>query len=215
MKFIKSSIISAIIVTCASNSIACGSNPYIGEICTFSFDYCPKGFLPADGKILQIRDYTALYTILSNQFGGDGISTFAVPNLQGRSIIGSGIDENANRFITGDKLGENNHKIHVSDIPTLIAYIKVPVSKTAGSRTTPENGSILAAGSFGGTDSAKIYTSASEASALLKPPLTSIITLANIPISVGNDVDQTKIPLRSPQLTLTQCIAVSGSFPMR
>lgn len=69
---------------------ACGSDPYIGEICTYAFDWCPNGFVPADGRTLQVNQYTALFALVGVQYGGDGKTTFGVPDLRGRVVVGTG-----------------------------------------------------------------------------------------------------------------------------
>ena len=69
---------------------ACADEPYLGEICTFLFDFCPKGFLVAEGQLLSINQNQALFALLGTSFGGDGQTTFAVPDLQGRTAVGTG-----------------------------------------------------------------------------------------------------------------------------
>ncbi|OSQ42162.1 hypothetical protein TALK_21795, partial [Thalassospira alkalitolerans] len=62
----------------------------MGSICATAADYCPKGFLVADGTILAINENQALFSLLNTTYGGDGRTTFALPNLVGRSAIGWG-----------------------------------------------------------------------------------------------------------------------------
>ena len=71
---------------------AAGAQPpaatYLGEVRVFAFTYCPVNWLPADGRLMKIEQYPALYALLGNYYGGDGINTFALPNLQGATPIG-------------------------------------------------------------------------------------------------------------------------------
>jgi microcystin-dependent protein len=60
---------------------ACGSEPNLGEICTFGYNFCPQGFLQADGRVLQINGNQALYSLYGNRFGGDGVSNFGLPAI--------------------------------------------------------------------------------------------------------------------------------------
>lgn len=69
---------------------ACGVEAYVGEVCTFSFDWCPNGFLPADGRTLAPQQYQVLFSLLGNRFGGNGTTTFNLPDLRGRSVVGTG-----------------------------------------------------------------------------------------------------------------------------
>jgi microcystin-dependent protein len=55
---------------------------FVGQILTFGFAFCPSGTVPANGQIMQISQNAALYSLLGTQYGGDGISTFALPNLK-------------------------------------------------------------------------------------------------------------------------------------
>lgn len=63
---------------------------FIGEIKAFSFGFTPEGWLPCNGYSLPITNFTALYSIINTRFGGDGISNFLLPNLNGRITVGAG-----------------------------------------------------------------------------------------------------------------------------
>jgi len=56
-----------------------GSNPFLGEIETYAFNFCPKGWLPLDGRLLPINQNQALFALLGTTYGGDGKTTFALP----------------------------------------------------------------------------------------------------------------------------------------
>jgi microcystin-dependent protein len=58
---------------------ACNAEPYIGTVCTFTFDWCPSGYLPADGRALNIREYTALFGLIGFSYGGDSKTLSACP----------------------------------------------------------------------------------------------------------------------------------------
>ena len=57
------------------------SDPYIGEVRAFSFNYQPTGWLPCDGRLMPIMDNQALFSLIGPTFGGDGVSTFALPRI--------------------------------------------------------------------------------------------------------------------------------------
>ena len=67
-----------------------GPDEYLGEIITAGFNFCPRGTLEADGRLLPIMENTALFSLLGTQYGGDGRTTFALPDLRGRTIVGAG-----------------------------------------------------------------------------------------------------------------------------
>lgn len=58
------------------------SQPFIGEVETFAFDFCPKGWLPLNGQLLAISDYEVLFNLIGTTFGGDGATTFALPTAK-------------------------------------------------------------------------------------------------------------------------------------
>lgn len=66
------------------------SNSFIGEIDWFAFDYIPRGYFACDGRTYNIQSYPALFTLLGKTYGGDGKTTFAVPNLAARVVAGLG-----------------------------------------------------------------------------------------------------------------------------
>ncbi len=64
-----------------SASAQAGPNPYVGEVQVLPYNFCPSGFLPADGRTVLINDYQALYDLYGTTYGGDGTTTFALPYL--------------------------------------------------------------------------------------------------------------------------------------
>ena len=67
-----------------------GPDEYLGEIITAGFNFCPRGTLEADGRLLPIMENTALFSLFGTLYGGDGRTTFALPDLRGRTIVGAG-----------------------------------------------------------------------------------------------------------------------------
>ncbi len=69
---------------------ACNQDSYTGSVCSFGFDFCPRGWVPANGALLQINQYQALFSLLGGTYGGDMRTTFGVPDLRGRAMVGIG-----------------------------------------------------------------------------------------------------------------------------
>jgi microcystin-dependent protein len=84
----------------------------LSEIRLFSFSYAPSGWAVCDGSLLPIALNQSLYTLLGNRFGGDGSRTFALPDLRGRVVVGSG-----NGYSSFSKGGENSHALTASELP--------------------------------------------------------------------------------------------------
>jgi microcystin-dependent protein len=79
---IKRVLMAAAVAACmcmSGGAKAQATNPYVGEIEIFSFTFCPKGWLPTKGQLLQITSYQTLYQLIGTRYGGDGVTTFALP----------------------------------------------------------------------------------------------------------------------------------------
>ena len=113
--------------------------PYIGSVAMVAFDWAPKGWVPCDGRLLPIAMYQALYALLGPTYGGDGKTTFGVPDLRGRVAVGPG------PYMRGEWGGAasvNLQPVHTQHTHTLMAG-------ASGGRTATNNpaGTVPAGGS--------------------------------------------------------------------
>jgi microcystin-dependent protein len=90
------------------------ANPMLGEIIAFSGNYAPSGYALANGQLLPINQHQALFSLLGTTYGGNGVTTFALPDLRGRSIAGMGADAQL-----GETFGSTIFDVLTSDIPSL------------------------------------------------------------------------------------------------
>src|SRR5438094_174630 len=88
------------------------SEPFLGEVRMFSFDYPPKGWALCNGQLLAINQNQALFSILGTTYGGNGQTTFALPDLRSRIPIHTG-----NGHILGERSGEENHTLNGNEMP--------------------------------------------------------------------------------------------------
>ena len=95
---------------------ACGSEPYLGEVCTFAISYCPQGYLEANGQLLPINQYNALYALLGTTYGSSG-QNFALPDLRGRVAVGVGQVAGLPTVVLGQKFGVPGVTLQASNIP--------------------------------------------------------------------------------------------------
>lgn len=86
--------------------------PYIGQIQAFPYGFAPKGWMECSGQLLQIRMYTALYSILGAAYGGDGRNTFALPDLRGRAPMQQG-----GMLQLGGTTGSETHTLLTTEMP--------------------------------------------------------------------------------------------------
>jgi len=88
MKNIKLKLIAAgavALMAISSQPASAGSSPFVGEIMIAGFTFCPRGWANADGQLLPVAQYTALFSLYGTMYGGDGRSTFGLPDLRGRT----------------------------------------------------------------------------------------------------------------------------------
>src|SRR5215469_3347055 len=101
------------------------SEPFLGEIKIISWNFPPKGWTFCNGQLLPINQNQALFSILGTTYGGDGMTTFGLPNLQGRTPFHVG-----NGIVLGEMGGETSHTLNISELP---AHNHVPL----GVKATP------------------------------------------------------------------------------
>jgi microcystin-dependent protein len=82
-----------------------GIEQFVGEICLFGFNFAPKGWATCDGQLLNIAQNTALFALLGTQYGGNGTTTFALPDLRGRTTMHMGQGPGLTNRVIGEKFG--------------------------------------------------------------------------------------------------------------
>lgn len=92
----------------------------LGQVIMYAGEYVPEGWMLAQGQVIPINDYVQLYQIIGTQFGGDGINTFALPDLRNRSIIASGGDSN---LAIGAVLGQANITVSQDNLPEITVSV--------------------------------------------------------------------------------------------
>ena len=106
----------ASVFTFASSTLS-DAQPYLAEIKSFAGTFCPKGWASAEGQILQISQYTALFSLLGDIYGGDGRNTFGLPNLSGRAEVGVGRGPALSPINIGEKGGADSVTLETRHLP--------------------------------------------------------------------------------------------------
>jgi microcystin-dependent protein len=91
---------------------------FVGEIMSAGFNFNPRDFLPCDGRLIAIRDNTALFSLLGTRYGGNGRDTFALPDLRGVVPIGRGQGPGLSSFFSGERAGVETHTLNSQEIPS-------------------------------------------------------------------------------------------------
>lgn len=110
-------------IVTATPASACNVEPYIGSVCTFAFDWCPLGYQKADGRILQVSQNPAIFSLIGYKYGGNNTSEFRLPDLRGRSVIGTGQDPSSGfqNINFAQKVGQQAIALNSNQVP-LVAH---------------------------------------------------------------------------------------------
>ena len=111
------------------------SEPFLGEIVAFAGNFAPRGWAFCDGQLLAISQNTALFSILGTTYGGDGRTTFALPDLRGRVPMHPGNGPGLSSRRLGEKGGSESNRISTANLPAITR----PVSSLPADQTDPSN----------------------------------------------------------------------------
>lgn len=104
-------------IAAPKSAMACGPEVYIGSVCTFGFSYCPSGFVPANGQLVAVSSNSALFALFGTTYGGNGTTTFGLPDLRSRSAVGVGQGAGLPPFALGQPLGQSSATLLASNVP--------------------------------------------------------------------------------------------------
>jgi microcystin-dependent protein len=170
------------------------TSPFVAEIRMFAGNFAPTGWATCDGQLLPISQNTALFSLLGTFYGGDGKSTFALPNLQGNAPLHQGQGQGLSEYFLGQEGGSQFVTLLVSEIPFHTHSMVTAAGDPAESNVATGN---AIAGS-----SLNVFTST------LTPTPMAPQTLA----PAGGSLPHNNM---MPYLTLTFIIAMQGIFPPR
>jgi microcystin-dependent protein len=182
-------------------TIQVAETPIIGAIFLFAGNFAPRGFAFCAGQILPISQNSALFSILGTTYGGNGTSTFALPDLRGRAPIGAGNGGPLTPVQLGEAAGVQNVSLLVSNIPPHNHLVNV--NSGAGSQSSAANNYLATTADPTTADPIPTYEATATGGAHLN---TSAVTMtgSGIPINV-----------RNPYLGLNYIIALVGIYPSR
>jgi microcystin-dependent protein len=174
--------------------------PTLAEIIIFGFDYAPQGFALCNGQVLPINQNQALFALVGTYYGGNGTTTFALPNLQGCTPMHQG-----STYVIGNTVGSLNTTLTAANIP--LHSHSFSVSKNMPVNAAPGNEPSLAQGPPQG--SGPNFRPAGLYNATV-PPATSTFAPAALTASTGGS---SAFSIEQPYLTMNFCIALTGIFP--
>ena len=181
------------------------ADPFVAEIRMFPFNFAPKGWAFCDGQLLPLSQNTALFSLLGTVYGGDGKSTFALPDLQGRSAMHPGQGQGLSLRDLGEISGVENITLLISEIPL---HTHLPQSfNGAGAVDPPDKFT---------SPPARIWTNSAFGRggiALYKAGSNPNVQMNFLATGVtGGSLPHNNM---QPYLVLNFCIALQGVFPQR
>ncbi|WP_282940366.1 tail fiber protein [Paenibacillus sp. RC67] len=173
------------------------SAPFVAEIRIFAGNFAPKGWALCNGQLMPISQNTALFSLLGTNYGGDGKSTFGLPDLQGRVPLGQGNGEGLSDYVIGQSEGSETVTLLSSEMPQHTHNAMSAGASTSGTEPAPQNGVVWA-----NTTTGSAYDTAAPTL-----PMSGL----SMGVSGGNQAHNN----RQPYLGLTFIIALQGVFPPR
>jgi microcystin-dependent protein len=171
--------------------------PFIGQIQAFAFEFAPRGWAPCDGRVLPIQQYAALFSLLGTTYGGNGVHTFALPDLRGRVAVGNGNGDGLSSRQLGEQVGSEAVNLTVAQLPAHTHEFKVSADSTVNAPKGNYPGPLVSTSG----DTVKGYDPTPEASF-------STAAIA----ATGGSQPHNNLP---PYLAINWCIALQGIFPSR
>ncbi|MGN7916202.1 MULTISPECIES: phage tail protein [Lysobacter] len=172
------------------------TEPFIGQIQIFGFNFAPRGWAFCNGATLAIQQNTALFSLLGTQYGGNGTTTFQLPNFVNRTGCNQGQGPGLTPHQIGENFGSNSVTLTTQEMPAHTHAAQIYGQNDASKRqSAPANGNAL------GTPLAAAFTAAGSTDSPFPPTMIG-------PTGGGQPHEN-----RQPYLAMNFCIALQGIFP--
>ena len=178
-------------------SVQAQAEPFLGQLMLVGYNFCPRGWATTEGQLLSIAQNTALFSLLGTQFGGNGQTTFALPDLRGRAPIGQGNGPGLSPISIGEASGVETVTLTPNQMPMHVHATNTPASTQPATYATPGVGKVLA--------------QTMNAGAYVVGTADTAVGVTNSGISGGSQ----PFYVRNPYLGMTWCIALQGVYPSR
>ena len=171
------------------------SQAFIGEIRNFGFSFPPRNWAACNGQVMSIASNNALFALIGTTYGGNGVSTFALPDLRGRVPVGTGTGPGLTNRVWGESSGSENTTLSVSNLPSHTHTLNAKTG--VGSQAAPAGNNLAASDQRNSQ-----YSSASADTTMAASAIGN----------AGSGVAFTNMP---PYLGSNYCICLYGVFPSR
>lgn len=166
-------------------------DPFLGQVILFAGNFAPRGWAFCQGQLLAIAQYNALFSILGTTYGGDGRTTFALPDLRGRVPVSQGSGPGLSTVSLGERGGRQTVQLTTANLPS--AQIRIPASEDDASGDEPDG----------------MAMAISETP--LYGPASATASMAAGTLSGGNQA----FSISPPFLGLNYIVCLEGTYPSR
>jgi len=199
---------------------ACSPEPYIGEVCPVGYTFCPRGYAEANGQLLQIASNTALFSLFGTIYGGDGRTTFGLPDLRDRSPVHAGRGPVLTNISIGQSGGSETTVLSTANLPAhshlATTNVTVDVTSTLMANSAAGNSDDPTGKVLANRNRNEIYSTGSPNAVMSTDAISSAATVVGTPgTTLANTGSGQPFTNRSPYLGLRYCIALEGQYPTR
>ncbi|MFV0597951.1 phage tail protein [Shewanella sp.] len=197
------------------------ADPFIGEIRMFAGTFAPRGWAFCNGQLLPIQSNQALFALIGTTYGGNGQTTFALPNMQGRVPVHQGQGSGTSQYVLGEMAGQETVTLTSSQMPihnhavdlTGTGNVSVALgASTANGNTPTPSPTTVPAKVASGLNALNAFSSTAPDTNLLPVNTTTSVHLTGTTTNTGNSLP---VGVRQPYLTVNFIIALEGIFPSR
>lgn len=175
-------------------SATAAGNPFLGEIQQFAGNFAPRGWMFCEGQLLSIDQNQALFSILGTNYGGDGRTSFALPDLRGRVPLHPGTGPGLSSYSLGQQVGAENHTLTLTQMPSHRHAVTLRGSTKSGEDVLPSG----------------LYPAVTQSNAYHRTDDTNM----GAP-DVASEGGNQPFGIRQPSIAINFIIAVQGTFPSR
>ena len=195
-RLLTTTVSAALLAASLAQPVSAGAEPFLGQLMLTGDLFCPKGWADANGQLLPINQYQALFSLYGTTYGGNGQTNFALPNLQTRVILSQGQGPGQPSYVQGQIGGQASETLGVAQLPSHNHMVRA--TSSAPDSTGP-NGGLFATFS----PDLQIYNTGGAADLALNSG------------AIGSTGGSQPFDNRQPYIVLRYCVALQGIFPSR
>ncbi|KMK67682.1 phage tail protein [Puniceibacterium sp. IMCC21224] len=199
-KSVTAAVAATTMLTAGPGPALAGSYPFLGEIAVYAFNYCPQGWAKADGQLLAVSSYDALFSLYGTIYGGDGRTTFGLPDLRGRTPLNRGQGPGLSDYRQGTRGGTETTTLTIQTMPAHNHMVNA--TNADGTKGGPGTDYLAVARKPGSNDHISVYSEG--------PPNKQMD-----PAMIEFSGSGYSFESRAPYLAMTTCISLFGIYPSR